>query len=63
MSRVPVSDQSHQNPSRAYMLYVSIAVADFTQFEIFANMIETEAMLCITANFAADARFGSFSGT
>jgi hypothetical protein len=63
MSRVPVSDQSHQNPIRAYITYVSIAVADFTQFEIFASMIETGAVLCITANFAADVRFGLFSGT
>jgi hypothetical protein len=30
-----------------------MAVADFTQFEIFANLIETAAVLCITANFAA----------
>jgi hypothetical protein len=36
-----------------------MAVADFTQFEFFANMIETGAVLCITANFAADVRFGS----
>jgi hypothetical protein len=34
-----------------------MAVADFPQFEIFANTIETGAVLCITANFAADVRF------
>ena len=36
-----------------------MAVADFTQLEIFATMIETGAVLCITANFAADVRFRS----
>jgi len=33
------------------MSYASMAVADFTQFEFFANPIETAAVLCITANF------------
>jgi hypothetical protein len=28
-----------------------MAVADFTQFEFFANLIETGAVLRITANF------------
>jgi hypothetical protein len=50
-----------QNPSQGYMSHGSMAVADFTQFEFFANMIETGAVLCITANFAADVRFGTFS--
>jgi hypothetical protein len=45
-----------QNPSRAYTTNVLMAVADFTQFEIFMNLIETGAVLCITANFAADVR-------
>jgi hypothetical protein len=61
MSSVPVSDQTPQNPRQGYITYASIAVADFTQFEFFANMIETGAVLCITANFAADVRFGSIS--
>jgi hypothetical protein len=48
-----------QNTSQGYMSYVSFAVADFTQFQLFANLIETAAVLCITANFAADLRFAS----
>jgi len=40
-----------QNTSQGYISCVSMAVADFTQFEFFANPIETGAVLCVTANF------------
>jgi hypothetical protein len=42
-----------QNTSQDYMSYASMAVADFTQFEFFANLIETAAVLCSTARDVA----------
>jgi hypothetical protein len=50
MSQGSNQQSKSSNPSRSYIAGVSMAVADFTQLEIFANMIATGAALCITAN-------------
>jgi hypothetical protein len=57
----PSAIKPTENPGQDYIIYVSMAVADFTQFEIFANMIEAGAMLCITANFAAQISLPMFA--